>query len=179
MVVGHHHAVENGGFRVVVSHVWLLRCFGSVWGAGRFVAGSSPPGSMGQRKHRALGSPGRRTRSPQGRGWAGTNFSNRLPSDQSDPCKKFKGTTRWPPAAINHRKESAMSHRIGPSLVIVAALVALALGLYAYFAPLTGVTGVWGPLAAAFGALCLAIGGRQLLVSTLPRPTRGENQSCW
>ena len=56
-----------------------------------------------------------------------------------------------------------MSHRIGPSLVIVAALVALALGLYAYFAPLTGVTGVWGPLAAAFGALCLAIGGLLLL----------------
>lgn len=52
-----------------------------------------------------------------------------------------------------------MSNRIGPILLTGAALVALVCGLYAYFAPMTGVTGVWGPLAASFGALCLAIGG--------------------
>ncbi|MCT4372622.1 hypothetical protein CLG85_020870 [Yangia mangrovi] len=41
---------------------------------------------------------------------------------------------------------------------MVSALVALGCGLYAYFAPLTGVTGAWGPLAGAFGAFCLLLG---------------------
>ncbi|APX25872.1 hypothetical protein Ga0080559_TMP389 (plasmid) [Salipiger profundus] len=52
-----------------------------------------------------------------------------------------------------------MSYRLGLTLIMVAAIVAIGCGLYAYFVPLTGVTGVWGPLAAAFGALCLLIGG--------------------
>lgn len=51
-----------------------------------------------------------------------------------------------------------MSYRTGLTVMMVSALVALGCGLYAYFAPLTGVTGVWGPLAAAFGALCLLLG---------------------
>ncbi|WP_010138858.1 hypothetical protein [Oceanicola sp. S124] len=55
------------------------------------------------------------------------------------------------------------SHQLGPTILVVAAIIALALGLYAYFAPLTGVTGVWGPLVASFGALCLAIGGALLM----------------
>ena len=52
-----------------------------------------------------------------------------------------------------------MSYRLGLTLIMVAAIVAIGCGLYAYFVPLTGVTGVWGPLAAAFGAFCLLIGG--------------------
>ena len=43
-----------------------------------------------------------------------------------------------------------MSYRLGLTLIMVAAIVAIGCGLYAYFVPLTGVTGVWGPLAAAF-----------------------------
>ncbi|WP_353475779.1 hypothetical protein PVT71_22625 (plasmid) [Salipiger sp. H15] len=51
-----------------------------------------------------------------------------------------------------------MSYRTGLTVMMVSALVAIGCGLYGYVAPLTGVTGVWGPLAAAFGALCLLIG---------------------
>ncbi|MBE9640548.1 hypothetical protein IQ782_27225 [Salipiger pacificus] len=54
---------------------------------------------------------------------------------------------------------------------MVSALVALGCGLYAYFAPLTGVTGVWGPLAAAFGALCLLLGAA-LMVRSRARGAR-------
>lgn len=64
-----------------------------------------------------------------------------------------------------------MSYRSGLTLMMVSALVALGCGLYAYFAPLTGVTGVWGPLAAAFGALCLLIGAA-LMVRARARGAR-------
>ena len=56
-----------------------------------------------------------------------------------------------------------MSYRTGLTVMMVSALVALGCGLYAYFTPLTGVTGVWGPLAAAFGALCLLLGAALMI----------------
>ncbi len=56
-----------------------------------------------------------------------------------------------------------MPYRFSLTVLMVASLVAVGCGLYAYYAPLTGVTGVWGPLAAAFGALCLLIGAALLL----------------
>ncbi|MCA0995074.1 hypothetical protein [Alloyangia pacifica] len=56
-----------------------------------------------------------------------------------------------------------MPYRTGLTVIMVSALVAIGCGLYAYFVPLTGVTGVWGPLAAAFGALCLLIGGALMI----------------
>ncbi|PYE82275.1 hypothetical protein [Pseudoroseicyclus aestuarii] len=56
-----------------------------------------------------------------------------------------------------------MLNRLGPVVIIVASALAVGCGLYAYFAPLTGVTGTWGPLAASFGALCLLIAGALLL----------------
>ena len=43
-----------------------------------------------------------------------------------------------------------MSYRSSLTLLMLAALVALGFGLYGYFAPMTGVTGGWGPLAACF-----------------------------
>ncbi|EIE50828.1 hypothetical protein AL036_05650 [Salipiger aestuarii] len=55
-----------------------------------------------------------------------------------------------------------MPYRVSLTILMGASLVAIASGLYAYFAPLTGVTGVWGPLAATFGAVCLLIGGALL-----------------
>ncbi|MBV7380395.1 hypothetical protein [Maritimibacter dapengensis] len=51
-----------------------------------------------------------------------------------------------------------MAYRSGLIILALAAAVAFAAGLYGYFAPLTGVTGVWGPLLAAFGAFCIAVG---------------------
>ncbi len=64
-----------------------------------------------------------------------------------------------------------MSYRLGLTVIMVSALVAIGCGIYAYFVPLTGVTGTWGPLAAAFGALCLFIGGA-LMVPTRNRGLR-------
>lgn len=56
-----------------------------------------------------------------------------------------------------------MAYRFGLIVLSFAALVALGMGLYAYFAPLTGVQGVWGPLVASFGAFCIAVGSALLL----------------
>ncbi|PZX09815.1 hypothetical protein LX81_04380 [Palleronia aestuarii] len=52
-----------------------------------------------------------------------------------------------------------MPYRSALTIIMLSAIVAVGCGLYAYFIPLTGVTGTWGPLAAAFGALCTLIGG--------------------
>ena len=59
-----------------------------------------------------------------------------------------------------------MSYRSSLTLLMLAALVALGFGLYGYFAPMTGVTGVWGPLAASFGALCLFLGAALMTQAT-------------
>ena len=64
-----------------------------------------------------------------------------------------------------------MSYRLGLTVIMVSAIVAIGCGLWGYFAPLTGVTGVWGPLAAAFGALCILIGGA-LMVRARSRGAR-------
>lgn len=64
-----------------------------------------------------------------------------------------------------------MIYRSGLMLIMVSATVAVVCGLYAYSAPLTGVTGTWGPLVAAFGGFCLLIGAA-LMTRTRTRAQR-------
>lgn len=59
---------------------------------------------------------------------------------------------------------SSISYRSGALIVVAAAVVALVLGLYAYFAPLTGVNGTAGAIIFIVASAVIALAGLALPV---------------